>query len=198
MSRHNTAAQYFAAAKGWGAELAELRKILCSTELEETVKWGSPVYVVDGANVVGIGGFKSYFGLWFYQGALLEDKKKVLINAQVGKTKAMRQMRFTDASQIKPRVIKRYLKQAIELAKRGEAIQPNRNKPLVVPEQLKQAFKTYRKAKASFAKMTLGKRREYADYISEAKREETKQRRIEKILPMIEDGVGLNDRYRNC
>jgi uncharacterized protein YdeI (YjbR/CyaY-like superfamily) len=193
-----TAEPYFSEAKHWAAEIASLRVLVRSIGLDETIKWGSPVYVVNSKNVVGIGSFKSYFGLWFFQGTLLDDPQGLLVNAQAGKTKAMRQMRFTDASQIKPRVIKRYLKQAIELAKRGEAIQPNRNKPLVVPEQLKQAFKTYRKAKASFAKMTLGKRREYADYISEAKREETKQRRIEKILPMIEDGVGLNDRYRNC
>ena len=198
MSRHETASQYFAAAKQWKAELAELRKLARSTELEETVKWGSPVYVIDGANVVGIGGFKSYFGLWFYQGALLEDKKKLLINAQAGKPKALRQWRFTDASEIKPRIIRSYLNEAIELARRGAAIKPTRNEPVVVPPELAQAFKKHRKAKAKFEAMTVGKRREYAEYISSAKRDETKQKRIEKILPMIKSGSGLNDRYRNC
>ena len=72
--------------------------------LEETVKWGGPVYVADGKNIVGLGAFKSYFALWFFQGALLADQEKVLVNAQEGRTKALRQWRFENKREIKTRL----------------------------------------------------------------------------------------------
>ncbi len=198
MKRYETADQFFAAAEKWKAELSALRSILRSTELEETVKWGAPVYTFDGKNVVGVGGFKSYFGLWFYQGALLADKKKLLINAQEGRTKALRQMRFQSMDEVDSRSIMIYVEEAIELVKSGVEIKPNRKKPLVVPAELQAAFQEHSGAKTSFEALTPGKRREYAEYIASAKRENTRQKRIEKILPMIEAGIGLNDKYRNC
>ena len=116
MSKGKTVDDYLASAKHFPDELRELRKILQSTGLAETVKWGAPVYTnAEGKNVVGIGGFKSYFGLWFFEGAALTDKEKVLINAQPGKTKMLRQWRMTSADEIKPAVIRRYVKEAAAL-----------------------------------------------------------------------------------
>jgi len=108
---------YLAHAENWPEELARLREILASTPLTEDVKWGAPCYTWQGKNVVGIGGFKSYFGLWFFEGAKLRDAQKLLINAQPGKTKALRQWRMTSAKDIKPALIKRYIKEAIALVK---------------------------------------------------------------------------------
>ncbi len=179
-------------------ELKVLRSILQSTELEECVKWGMPCYTLKGKNVVGIGAFKSYFGLWFHQGALLKDDHNVLINAQEGKTKALRQWRMAAMSDIKKTTIKRYLKEAITLAKEGKAIPVGLGKRLVIPSALKAALSKNKKAGAAFAHLTPGKKRAFADYIAEAKRADTKDRRIEKILPMITSGVGLNDKYKNC
>ena len=198
MKRAKSVEQYIADADNWQNELGKLRDILCSTKLEEGVKWGAPCYMHDGKNVVGIGAFKSYFGLWFYQGALLSDKKGVLINAQEGKTKALRQWRMIKTSYIKPSVIRIYVKEAVGLAAEGRAIGVDRAKPVVVPTELKKGLRTNKKAAANFKGMRLGLRREYADYISDAKRDETKQRRIVKILPMIGAGVGLNDKYRQA
>jgi len=177
-------------------ELERLRAILQSTELEEWVKWGGPCYTVAGKNVVGLGAFKSYFGLWFHQGALLADKDKVLTNAQEGKTKALRQWRMTSMDDIDEKKIKRYLKEAISLAKEGREIAPDRNKPLTAPAELSKALREDKAAGAAFKKLTLGQRREYADHIVDAKRADTKERRLEKILPMIKAGKGLNDKYR--
>ena len=196
MRRHETADQFFAAAKEWRAELLELRSILRSTALEETVKWGGPVYTFGGKNVAGIGGFKSYFGLWFFQGALLADKRKLLINAQEGKTKALRQMRFRSKGEIDRGLIEAYVGEAIALAERGVEIKPQRNKPVEVPAELRAALRKRAAVRASFEAMTPGKRREYAEYVASAKRDDTKQKRIDKILPMIESGIGLNDKYR--
>ena len=198
MKNHETVDQFIVATKQWKAELTELRSILRATELEETVKWGGPVYTFGGKNVVGIGGFKSYFGLWFFQGALLADEKKLLINAQEGRTKALRQMRLRSMDQIDRKLIKAYVKEAVALSKQGVEIKPARNKPLTLPAELQAAFRRSGKARTSFEKLTPGKRREYAEDVASAKREETKQKRIDKILPMIESGVGLNDKYRDC
>ena len=86
MRRYKTVDDFIKNAEQYQPELERLREILNSTKLEEDVKWGMPVYTYNGKNVVGIGGFKSYFGLWFFEGASLKDDANVLMNAQPGKT----------------------------------------------------------------------------------------------------------------
>lgn len=196
MKRYKTVDDYIANAEHWQPELVRLREILQSTKLVETVKWGSPCYTHNDKMLVGLGGFKSYVGLWFFQGALLTDKDNVLINCQEGRTKAMRQWRFESMKDIKVRTIKAYVKEAIELADLGQEIKPDRNKPVVVPPELKQALSKNRKAQSAFKALTRGRQRDYADYITDAKRAETKAKRLEKIMPMIEEGIGMNDKYR--
>ena len=191
-----TVDDYIAAAKYWPDELIKLRSILKQTGLEETVKWGAPCYTHAGKNVVGLGAYKGYFGLWFYQGALLKDKDGVLINAQEGKTKALRQWRFTAAGQIRPARIKAYVAEAVKLAAAGEEIKPARGKPLVIPQELAAGLAEDSAAAAAFGKLSPGRQREYADYVADAKRADTRLRRLDKILPMIAAGQGLNDRYR--
>lgn len=198
MKRYKTVDAYIKGAETWQKELVRLRQILSSTQLSEEVKWGGPCYTYQGKNVVGIGAFKSYVGLWFHQGALLSDPQNVLINCQEGRTKALRQWRFENGKQIKATVIKHYVKEAIELVESGKEIKPDRNKALVVPPELKKALTKHKKASEAFKKLTKGKQREYTDYIADAKREETKQKRLDKILPMITKGAGLHDKYRNC
>ena len=89
MQRAKSVDEYVENASVWGDELRRLREILKTTPLDEEVKWGGPCYTWKGKNVVGVGAFKSYFGLWFHQGALLSDDAGVLINAQEGKTRAL-------------------------------------------------------------------------------------------------------------
>lgn len=196
MKRYRTVDEYMRNAELWRAEQNRLREILLSTGLTEDVKWGGPVYTWNGQNVVGIGGFKSYFGLWFFQGALLRDERKLLVNAQEGRTKALRQWRMQSARDIKPAVIKAYVSEAIDLAKAGKKIGPQRRKPIVTPPELEKALARNAKARDGFKALRPGLQREYTDYIASAKRDETKQKRIEKILPMIATGKGLNDKYR--
>ncbi len=196
MKRYKAVDDYVASRQLWEDEIKRLREILLSTDLTEEVKWGGPCYTYDGKNVVGLAGFKSYFGLWFHQGALLNDKNKVLINAQEGTTKALRQWRMRSAKDIKPATIKAYVREGISLVKAGEKIGPQERKPLVVPPELKQALTKNAAARKGFSKLRLGLQREYTDHIASAKRADTKLQRIEKILPMIAAGKGLNDKYR--
>ena len=198
MKRYDSVDDYIAGAEQFQEELKKLRKIMLSTPMEETVKWGAPCYVVNGINVVGIAAFKAYVGLWFHQGSMLSDPHGVLMNAQEGKTRGLRQWRFKNKKEILVGQIKPYVLEAIKLAEQGKAIKPQRNKPVVVPVELQSALTKKKKTAKAFEKLTPGKQREYAEYISDAKRDATKLSRIEKIIPMIEAGVGLNDKYKNC
>ncbi len=196
MQRAKTVDDYIRNAKAWRDDLIKLRDILRATPLQEEVKWGGPCYTYKGKNIVGISAFKSYFGLWFHQGALLKDDKNVLINAQEGKTKALRQWRMASGTDVKPAIIKRYVKEAMSLVDQGKEISADRAAPIEVPVELLKAMRRTKGATAAFRKLRRGLQREYAEYIASAKRDETKQRRIAKILPMIVAGVGLNDKYR--
>ena len=87
-------------------------------------------------------------------------------------------------------------REAAQLARDGKEIKPRRNQPLELPEELQSALSEHDGARRAFENLTPGKRREYADHVASAKRAATRLSRVEKILPMIESGVGLNDRYR--
>lgn len=191
-----TADDWFASAAQWRNEVAALRKLALAMGLDEEMKWGMPCYTHAGKNVVGIGSFKSYFGLWFYQGALLEDPDGVLHNAQAGKTKAMRQWRMQAARDARPAAIRRYLQEAIRLAEAGREIPVARSGEFTLPDELAAALKASSKTRSAFEELSPGRQREYASFVAEAKREDTRRRRVDKILPMILRGVGLNDRYR--
>ncbi len=182
----------------WKSALQKLREICLESGMEETVKWGAPTYTVDGKNIAGIGAFKSYFGLWFFQGALLEDKNKMLVNASEGKTKALRQMRFQSLKEMDAKRIKNYLREAMQNQVQGREIKSEKKPAFEIPLELKKAFSKNAKAKNAFKSLSPYKQREYAEYVSEAKREETKNKRLDKIMPMIEAGISLNDKYRDC
>lgn len=198
MKRFKTVDDYIAGSETWSSELERLREILHATDLVEDVKWGAPCYTYSGKNAVGMMAFKDYFGLWFHQGALIDDTEGVLVNAQEGKTKALRQWRMSSRKEIKARAIKNYVKQAIDVIEEGREIKPARKTSLRVPTELTQALAKNAKAKTAFGKLTPGRQREYAEYIAEAKRDATKETRLQKILPMIAAGQGLHDKYRNC
>ncbi|MEM7367045.1 MAG: YdeI/OmpD-associated family protein [Bacteroidota bacterium] len=189
--------EFFANSGKWHEALRLLQQTLHATNLQETLKWGIPVYTLNKKNVVGIAGFKSFVALWFYQGALLDDPAQQLINAQKGKTQALRQWRFESLEEIQLHLpmIEKYVKEAIQNQEQGREIKPQKNKPLDIPPELLERLSADTQLKSQFETLSLGRRRDYAEYISEAKREQTKQKRLEKIIPMILEGVGLNDRY---
>lgn len=194
-----TVEAYILSSGKWEHSLGLLRELLCSTELDESIKWGMPVYTLKNKNVAGISAFKSHVGIWFFQGVFLSDPEKKLINAQEGVTKALRQWRFGSFDEIEKEkdTILIYLQEAIKNQEEGKDMKPDRNKPVDIPPELEKAFKEDPALKLSFDSLTLSKRREFAEYINQAKRTETRERRVEKILPMIRVGTGLNDRYKS-
>ena len=197
MKRYKTPEEFITDQDMWSTELTTLREILLDTGLKEEIKWGFPVYTLKGKNIAGLGAFKAYFGIWFFQGALLNDDANKLVNAQEGKTVAMRQWRMNSADEIDHDLIHTYLEEAIENQKAGKEIKPVRKKPeLIMPAQLQQALDNNPAASRAFSNLTPYKQREYAEYRETAKREATKVSRLQKILPMIEEGKGLSDQYR--
>jgi len=180
----------------WQAELKSLRAYLNETELVECVKWGAPCYTLNGENIVGLMGFKNYAGMWFHQGVFLKDRAKVLVNAQEGKTKALRQWRFTSADELNPDLIRSYIQEAIENAKAGRKMTPTKAKEIDTPTELIDALENDADASEKFQGLKPGQQREFATYIADAKQQATKIRRLDKIIPMIKSGIGLNDKYR--
>lgn len=198
MNKAKSVEEYIELHDKWSDVLNELREIILKTELEETVKWGAPTYTINGKNVVGLGAFKHHYGLWFHNGVFLKDEHGLLINAQEGKTRALRQMRFEEGDKINESVILQYLKEAIANQKAGKEIKPERKSgDLSVPSLLQEALNDDA-LKQAFEGLTPYKQKEYCEYIETAKRDATKQSRLEKITPMILQGIGLNDKYRNC
>lgn len=182
----------------WGQQLEALRAVFQKTELEEEVKWGSPTYTLNGKLVAGMAAFKNHYALWFHQGVFLKDPHKKLINAQEGTTRALRQWRFERNDQIDANIVLDYLQKSIENCLAGKEIKPQRKKGVDIPPFLKSAFGKNKAFKTAFEKLTPGKQREYAAYIADAKRETTKRSRLDKMVPMVLDGLGLNDKYKNC
>lgn len=180
----------------WAAELKIIAGILDKTILEKSVKWGADVYTFNGKNVVSYGGFKNYFTIWFYNGVFLSDKYQLLVNAQEGKTKSLRQWRMVSASEIDAEKLLEYINEAIEIEKQGLKIAPNKFESIPLEPLMAGAFEKDDILKVAFEKLTPGKQKEYIIYINEAKQEKTKLARLEKITPMILEGKGLNDKYK--
>lgn len=177
--------------------LTELRKIVRKYPFEETLKWGMPTYVYDHKNLIGIGAFKNHAAIWFFQGALLKDKENLLHNAQQGKTKAMRQIHFKEIGDIDESAMSLYLQETIDNQRNGLTVQiakPVKKGPL--PVELSNLLKEDASIADSFSGLTPGRQQEYAVYISSAKRAQTKTDRLKKIIPLILEGKGLNDKYK--
>lgn len=187
---------YYSKNKKYREGILQLREIALKTELEETLKWDSPVYTINKKNVLGILAFKSHFGIWFFNGVFLSDPKKVLGNAQEGKTKSMRHWKFKDVSDIDKVAVLTYMNEAIANQKKGLEIKPSRKTEIIIPKLLLEALSENTRLKEQFNTLTPYKQRDYCEYIAEAKQLKTKESRLAKIIPMISKGQGLNDKYK--
>jgi len=177
----------------WRAEIAELEGILSGFDLKVERKWGKPCYTFLGKNVVIIQGFKEYCALGFFQGALLKDPKRLLV--QLGQVQAARVMKFTSAREIaaKAATIKAYVREAVAAAKAGLKVE---TKPaeLPMPEELQEKFRRDPRFKRAFEALTPGRQRGYLFHFARAKQSRTRTARIAKAMPAIFDGRGFLER----
>jgi uncharacterized protein YdeI (YjbR/CyaY-like superfamily) len=180
----------------WEEELEIIKSILAKTDLVETTKWGGSIYTHNNKNIIGVGGFKSYFGVWFMNGVFLKDDAKVLVNAQEGVTKALRQWRFQSKEEINEKLLLQYIKEAVENESKGISHKPVK-KEVIICEFFANELKKDNEFAKAFEVFSPFKQKEFLEYIVTAKQEKTKISRMEKIKPMILQNMGLNDKYRS-
>jgi uncharacterized protein YdeI (YjbR/CyaY-like superfamily) len=178
----------------WEAEIAEMRRVLAGFAMQEECKWGKPTYTMDGKNIVIMQGFKEYFALGFFQGALLKDSKKVLV--QLGQVHAGRVMKFTSVEDItaKAATIKAYVREAMAVEKAGLRMERRKTSDLPVPEELTERLRRNPRFKRAFEALTPGRQRSYLYHFAAAKRSATRVARIERAMPAIFEGRGFLER----
>jgi uncharacterized protein YdeI (YjbR/CyaY-like superfamily) len=181
-------------AKKWKEEMKLLRKTCLDCGLTEDFKWMHPCYTLKGKNVVLIHEFKEYCALLFHKGALLKDTENILVQ-QTENVQAARQIRFTNIDEIigLESTIKAYIFEAIEVEKAGLEVKMKKVSEFNMPEELQQKFKEAPALKTAFKALTPGRQRGYLLYFSQAKQSKTRVSRIEKYIPKIFDGKGVND-----
>lgn len=188
-------AQFFKGLKQWKNELTLLRNIIMTTGVEETYKWKHPCYTHNNNNnIVLIHGFKNYCAISFFKGALLKDKKQILVQP-TDNTQSGRQLRFESKEEILAleKTIVQYIKEAILVEDKGLKVEFKKTEAFDMPESVTKAFKKSPALREAFYKLTPGRQRAYLLYFAEAKQVATQETRIEKYTGRILNGKGIND-----
>lgn len=180
-------------AKAWRGEMEKLRSILRDCGLEEELKWGKPCFASEGKNVAIIQPFKEHCSLMFFKGALLEDTHG-LLREQGENTQSAMRLEFTSEAQIKKAVLTSYVKQAIAVEQAGLKVDFKAKRELELPAELTQMLEKDRKLAKAFQALTPGRQRGYVMHFAGAKQAQTRIARIEKCVPKILAGLGINDR----
>lgn len=185
---------YFNKAGKWQEEIRKMRDIALDCHLTEELKWGCPCYTYEGNNIVLIHTFKDYCAFLFFKGVLLKDPKGILIQ-QTANVQAARQVRFTSAKEIDKQktTLKAYIYEAVELEESGVKVEMKKTTEFAMPEEFKARLDMDRKLKKAFEELTPGRQRGYLLHFSSAKQSKTRESRIEKSIPQILDGKGLDD-----
>jgi len=185
---------YFTKAEKWQEELEQLRKIVLECELTEELKWGVPCYTFQKSNIVLIHDFKEYCALLFMKGALLDNANGLLIQ-QTENVQAARQIRFTNLREIvdNKAILKAYIYEAIEVEKAGLKVELKKTTEYNIPEEFQQKLDESSSLKTAFEALTPGRQRAYLLHFSQPKQAKTREARVEKCIPQILDGKGLND-----
>ena len=184
---------FFRKAKKWVQESEGLRAILLDCPLTEELKWGEPCYTYQGKNVVLIGAFKEYTSLLFFKGALLSDPKGILVTP--GQLQSGRQIRFTSVREIAKmeNTIRTYIYEAIDVEQAGLKMELKKHSDYVVPEELQKKLDRDSAFRAAFEALTPGRQRGYMFHVGQPKQSKTRESRVEKCMPQILEGKGLND-----
>ena len=180
--------------KKWREELTVLRSIVMDSGLGEELKWGAPCYVHEQANVIIIQGFKDYFALLFFKGALMKDPED-LLRKPGENTQSGRQIRLTSMDEMlgQEEVLRAYIQHAIEVEKAGEKVAVKKTEEYAVPLELEESFAENSDLQHAFYGLTPGRQRAYLLHFAEAKQSATRKARIEKYTQRILNGKGILD-----
>ncbi|WDZ98842.1 YdeI/OmpD-associated family protein [Mucilaginibacter sp. SJ] len=185
---------YFNKAGKWQEEVEQLRSVVLDCGLTEELKWGCPCYTFRESNIVLIHVFKEYCALLFFKGALLSDTHNILIQ-QTKNVQAARQIRFTNAGEIAGQrsILKAYIYEAIEVEKAGLKVNLKQTEDFAVAQEFQQKLNTIPALKTAFEALTPGRQKAYLLHFSQPKQASTREARVEKWMPQILNGKGLND-----
>jgi len=185
---------FFEKAGKWQKEFELLRSIVLDCQLAEDLKWGQPCYLYGKKNIVLIHGFKEYCGLLFFKGALLKDPKGILIQ-QTANVQAARQIRFTNVKEILKvkSALKSYIYEAVEIEEAGLKVPLKKATEFAIPEEFEKRLAKSQALKKAFYALTPGRQRAYLLYFAQAKQSKTREARVEKYLPKIREGKGLDN-----
>lgn len=186
--------QFLSKAKKWQDEMTLLREIITECDLEEDFKWMHPCYTLNNANIVLIHGFKDYCALLFFKGVLMKDEKGILIQ-QTENVQDRRQLRFKNTAEIEKleSVIREYIQEAIAIEKAGLKVVMKTTAQYQMPDEFQTVLEDMFELKKAFYSLTPGRQKAYLLYFSSAKQAKTREARIEKYIPKILDGKGLDD-----
>jgi uncharacterized protein YdeI (YjbR/CyaY-like superfamily) len=185
---------YFSKAKKWQEELEQLRTIALDCGLTEELKWGCPCYTFQKSNIVLIHVFKEYCAFLFFKGVLLNDAHGILVQ-QTKNVQSARQARFTNVGEIidLKATLKAYIYEAIEVEKAGFQVDFKKTEEFTIAEEFQYKLDRIPALKAAFEALAPGRQKGYLLYFSQAKQSKTREARVEKYMPQILDGKGLDD-----
>jgi uncharacterized protein YdeI (YjbR/CyaY-like superfamily) len=185
---------FLAEEKKWKEEFSELRRIILDCELNEELKWGQPCYTLAEKNIVLMHGFKEYCALLFMKGALLKDAEGILIR-QTENVQSARQIRFANVREIAKlkKTLKSYIREAIEIEKAGLKVELKKTRDFEMPEEFQSKLDELPALRAAFDALTPGRQRAYLFHFSQPKQAKTRESRVEKYIPKILEGMGLDD-----
>ncbi|PVD53737.1 hypothetical protein DC498_04290 [Terrimonas sp.] len=185
---------YFEGNEKWQKEIRQMRSIALDCGLEEVLKWGCPCYQYNDANIVLIHVFKEYCAFLFFKGALIKDEKGILIQ-QTQNVQSARQVRFTGIKEIEKhkKILKAYIYQAIEIEKAGLKVKLKKTSDYNIPQEFQTQLNKKATLKKAFESLTPGRQRAYLFYFSQAKQSKTRLDRVQKYIPKILEGKGLDD-----
>jgi uncharacterized protein YdeI (YjbR/CyaY-like superfamily) len=185
---------FLARSADWREAFEALRAIVLDSGLAEDLKWGQPCYSTEGRNVVLMHGFKDYCALLFMKGALFKDPNGLLVQ-QTANVQSARQIRFANAGEVRQLepVIKAYVDEAIELEKAGARVARKTTAEFPVAGEFQAKIDALPALKAAFRALTPGRQRGYLLYFAAPKLAKTREARVEKCVPLILEGKGLDD-----
>ena len=185
---------FFDKPQKWQKEIEALRKIVLSCGINEGLKWGGPYYTYKGNQIVLIHTFKAYCAVLFFKGTLLKDSDKILMQ-QTADVQFARQMRFTSLDEVKAleKTLIAYIAEAVEIEKEGKEVKSKKSQDFYVHEEFKAILAENPKLKTAFDALTPSRQRGYLLHFAVPKQVKTRIARIEKCVPLILKGKGVND-----
>lgn len=171
--------------------LIHLRDVIhkACPEVEEVIKWGFPNFSYKG-NLCSMASFKNHCSFGFWKASLMKDPEKIFINSEgngmghLGKITSLKDLP-------KDKILIAYLKEAMALNEAGVKVvkeKPSERKELEVPDYFDKVLKKNKKAKEVFDAFSYSHKKEYVEWITEAKTEATRERRIETALEWLGEG----------